>query len=305
MSRSLGVVDVAAPALLRDLLGELGDLKRTRSAGRQGSIAERGFVAAWGALCAGEDVETVMRASVAAALAAARLGDLDRVMLHDLGLAEADAADVLGRAFDDVAPAIDGDLAGELRVALDTSLPEGLLPPFVGALAEQPRAGATCPGKPRLMLEPPENHAEHCWAVAVFGVLLAPRYGADPATVFLAGLAHHLHNAAMPDSGYSGEMLLGDKLDVVCAAATDRALDELPRDLRQEVVDARAIIPDADTPEGRAFHAADVIDRVTQLAQHLRVATVTMPMLLGEWALVHDGPVKSFHDHVLAEMGLS
>ena len=49
---------------------------------------------------------------------------------------------------------------------------------------------------------------------------------------------------------------------------------------------------------------SDVIDRVTQMAQHLRVATVTMPVLLDEWALVHDGPVKAFHEKVLAEMGL-
>ncbi len=60
------------------------------------------------------------------------------------------------------------------------------------------------------MFEPPENHAEHCLAVAVYGVLLAPRYGADPSVVFLAGLAHHLHNARLPDSGFTGEALLGD-----------------------------------------------------------------------------------------------
>ena len=35
---------------LRDLLGELGDLKRVCSAGRAGSIAERGFASAWAAL---------------------------------------------------------------------------------------------------------------------------------------------------------------------------------------------------------------------------------------------------------------
>ena len=122
--------------------------------------------------------------------------------------------------------------------------------------------------------------------------------------MFLAGLAHHLHNAFMPDSGFTGEKLLGAQLESVCATATARALDELPPGLREEVVEARRILPDASTPEGRAFHAADVIDRVTQMAQHLRVATVTMPMLIDDWALVHDGPVKAFHDGVLAEMGL-
>ena len=304
MSGSLAVPDGAAPTCLRDLLGELGDLKRTRSAGRAGSIAERGFVAAWAALCAGEDAEVVMETSVAAALAAARLGDLDGDKLRELGLDDAACLAVLGRAFDAVAGALDPDQATTLRAALGQDLPAGLVAPFVAALVEQPRAGATCPGKPRILLEPPENHAEHCWAVAVFGALLSPRYGADATTVFLAGLAHHLHNAAMPDSGFTGEMLLEDQLAPVCAAATGRALDELPPELRAEIVDARRILPDADTPEGRAFHAADVIDRVTQLAQHLRVTTITMPMLLDEWALVHDGPVKPFHVRVLAEMAL-
>ncbi len=304
MSGSLALPDGAAPVLLRELFGELGDLKRTRSAGRAGSIAERGFTAAWAALCAGENVEEVMTTSVAAALAAARLGDLDAAKLHDLGLDQAEALLVLRRAFNAIAPALDPGQADALRPALGRDLPEGLVPPFVAALAEQPRAGATCPGRPRILLEPPENHAEHCWAVAVFGTLLAPRYGADAPTVFLAGLAHHLHNAAMPDSGFTGEMLLEEHLAPVCAAATQRALDELPPDLREEVVAAHEILLDAATPEGRAFHAADVIDRVTQMAQHLRVASVTMPMLLDDWALVHDGPVKAFHEGALAEMGL-
>lgn len=304
MSGSLAVPDGVAPARLRELLGELGDLKRTRSAGRHGSIAERGFVAAWAALCAGEDPDAVMEASVAPALAAARLGDMDADKLRDLGLDAAATNSVLQRAFDAVAPALDAEQAATLRASLGKDLPVGLVPPFVAALCEQPRAGATCPGRPRILLEPPENHAEHCWAVAVFGALLSPRDDADATTVFLAGLAHHLHNAAMPDSGFTGEMLLEDHLAPVCAAATERALDEMPPELRRDIVEARRILPDADTPEGRAFHAADVIDRVTQMAQHLRVASVTMPMLLDDWALVHDGPVKAFHERVLAEMGL-
>ena len=179
MSGSLAVLHGAAPELLRDLFGELGDLKRTRSAGRAGSVAERGFSTAWAALCAGEDSDVVMEASVASALAAARLGDMDAEKLTELGLDETTASAVLHRAFDTVASSLDPEQADGLRSALATVLPAGLVPPFVTLLAEQPRAGATCPGKPRLMLEPPENHAEHCWAVAVFGALLSPRYGAD------------------------------------------------------------------------------------------------------------------------------
>ena len=78
------------------------------------------------------------------------------------------------------------------------------VPGFVEALCRQPRAGATAPGRPRLIVEPPENHAEHCWAVAVYGALLADDVDADPADAFLLGLAHHLHNAVLPDAGFAG-----------------------------------------------------------------------------------------------------
>ena len=181
---------------------------------------------------------------------------------------------------------------------------EAALPPFVTALEQQPRAGVTCPGKPRIMLQPPENHAEHCLLVAVYGVLLAPLYGADSATVFLAGLSHHFHNAGLPDSGFTGEMLLGEHLGPVMAHFTAQALQQLPDRLRREVEAARTILPDAETPEGRAFHAADVIDRVLEISQHLRAASLTMDQVLGDMGLVHDGPVKPFHDRVLREMAL-
>ena len=290
---------------LRELFGEIGNLKRIRSAGRHGSIAQRGFRRAWTALATGCEPAEVMRATVAAALAAARLGDLDRATLAALGLDGAAADTILRRGFDAVAPGLDPSLADALRPGLETRLPErGNIPPFVADLEAQPRAGATCPDKPRLVLEPPENHAEHCWAVAVYGVLLSPHYGAEPVTVFLAALAHHLHNAAMPDSGFTGEMLLGDKLESVCEHATGQALGQLSAGLRETIVNARGILPNALTAEGQAFHAADVIDRVLQITQHLRPASITMATVLDDLELVHQGPVKAFHDGVLAEMGL-
>ena len=294
-----------APAQLRDLFQEIGDLKRIRSAGREGSIATRGFRAAWMALIAGKAADATMERIVAGALAATRLGDLDHAKLDELGLDDAEASRVLGAAFDAVAGGLDASLADRLRGGLVAAvLDRSSEPAFVRALAEQPRAGATCPGKPRIVLEPPENHAEHCWAVAVLGVLLSPTYGAEPTTVFLAGLAHHLHNAAMPDSGFTGEMLLGDQLGPVMARATDAALAQLDEPLRGTVIAARRTLVDDRSPEGRAFHAADVIDRVMQIAQHLRPATITMGTVLDELELVHDGPVKPFHDRVLAEMRL-
>ena len=301
---TVAFTNARAPTRLRGLLGEIGDLKRIRSAGRRGSIAQRGFRQAWGDLAAGDEPAQVMRRTVAAALAAARLGDLDRPKLGDLGLDADIATAVLRSSFDAVAADLDVHLTAELRGKLGSHDAAHRAPAFVDDLEQQPRAGATCPGKPRLVLEPPENHAEHCWAVAVFGVLLSPSYHADPVTVFVASLAHHLHNARMPDSGFTGEMLLGPHLGDVCARATDHALAQLASPLRARVVEARKILPHADTPEGQAFHAADVIDRVMQIAQHLRAASTTMVDVLDELELVHDGPIKPFHDRVLAEMQL-
>ena len=86
--------------------------------------------------------------------------------------------------------------------------------------------------------------------------------------------------------------------------ATEAALAQLDEPLRGTIVAARRILPDDGSPEGRAFHAADVIDRVMQIAQHLRPATITMATVLDELELVHESPVKPFHDRVLAEMGL-
>jgi 5'-deoxynucleotidase YfbR-like HD superfamily hydrolase len=178
------------------------------------------------------------------------------------------------------------------------------LPGFVGRLAAQPRAGATHPQRGRLVLEPPESHAEHCLLVAVTGALLAPSWGADGATVFLAGLAHHLHNALLPDSGFAGEVLLGDWLQPAFARATQLALQQLDTLPRERVEAALRTIPDAETPAGRAFHAADTLDRVLQVEHHLRAAGTTMDFVLREMELVHAGPTRTFQDAVLARFGL-
>ena len=65
--------------------------------------------------------------------------------------------------------------------------------------------------------------------VAVYGALLADDVGADPADAFLLGLAHHLHNAVLPDAGFAGEILLGDHLEPVLERLTERELATLPR----------------------------------------------------------------------------
>ena len=47
-----------------------------------------------------------------------------------------------------------------------------------------------------------------------------------------------------------------------------------------------------------------MLDRVLQTRQYLVAGSLTLGQMLDEMALVHDGPVKPFHDGVLQEFGL-
>ena len=283
---------------------ELCDLKRVRDASSADSLASRMFRRAWGALLAGQDVEGVALTATADALAAVRLGGIDLGVLETAGLSRGEAAGVLGLAFDEVSGAVDGELAGRLRGALGGRMEAGGAPAFAEALIRQPRAGATCPGKARIVLEPPEGHGDHCFVVAVLGAVLAPHYGADVGSVFLAGMAHHLHNAVLPDSGFAGEVLLGEHLGPVLERLFARELATLPGGLRAETEVALAMIPDASTAGGRAFHAADVIDRVLQMRHYDQVAQFRIEQALEDMDLVHAGPTQVFHRAVLREAGL-
>ena len=283
---------------------ELGDLKRLRDASSPDSLASRLFRAAWGALLAGQAPLDVALLATADAVAAARLGGIDRTVLLAAGLTEAEALEVLVRSFDEVSAPVVPTLAARLRSQFGQALRPGPAPEFAEALIRQPRAGATCPGKPRIVLEPPEGHGDHCIVVAVLAVIMSPRYGADPAAAFLAGMAHHLHNARLPDSGFAGEMLLGDHLGPVMRRLFARELAALPEPLAQAPAAALAAIPDASTAVGQAFHAADVIDRVLQMRHYDQVARFTVDQALDDMDLVHAGPTQSFHQAVLRDAGL-
>lgn len=298
--------DTVAP--LVPLLAEMGDLKRLRTADDEGSLAERAFRRSWGAIVAGQPLVQVARRETSAAVAAARLGGIDARVLRRSGLDDEQAASILRRSFDSVAGVLSGPLETDLREGL--GLPEGAsgddataeLPSFVGALVRQPRAGATAPGKPRIMLEPPESHAEHCATVAFYGVLLSGHFGAEPAEVFLTGLAHHFHNAVLLDAGFAGEELLGDQLGPIFERLNDEAISELPEGVRGEVRGALGLVGHAESPGARAFNAADVLDRVLQMRHHARAAAFTLDQALDD--LVHEGPLKGFHEEVLREAGL-
>ena len=286
------------------LATELCDLKRVRDASSPDSLASRMFRRAWAALLAGQHPGGVAHRATADAVAATRLGGIDRTVLAVAGLSEDDATAVLVRSFDEVAGPLDLAVREQLRDKLGLAFMAGPAPAFAEALIRQPRAGATCPGKPRIVLEPPESHGDHCLVVAVLAVLLAPRFSADPTAAFLAGMAHHLHNALLPDSGFAGEMLLGDHLGPVMRRLFDRELATLPAPLSEATAAALAAIPDASTAVGRAFHAADVIDRVLQMRHYDQVARFTVDQALDDMDLVHAGPTQSFHQAVLRDAGL-
>jgi len=284
------------------LAAELGDLKRLRDATSPDSFASRAFRAAWGRLTSGETARAVALSVTADCLAATRLGGIDRMVLERAGVD--DPAAILRRSFDEVAGPIEPALRDKLAGALGRTWTPVAAPAFAEALIRQPRAGATCPGKPRLVLEPPEGHGDHCLVVAVLGTVLAGFYGGDPVTAFLAGLAHHLHNAQLPDSGFAGEVLLGDALAPIMRRLFDRELATLPPPVAATVRDALATIGDADTPEGRAFNAADVIDRVLQMKHYHLVAAFTVDQALDDLQLVHAGPLQAFHYAALQDAGL-
>lgn len=286
------------------LAAELGDLKRVRDASSGDSLASRLFRRAWGAMAAGQGVADVALGTTADAIAAVRLGGIDRDVLTGAGLSEAEAMVILERSFDEVAAPVDAGLGTRLRTYLGRPCHPGVAPAFAEALICQPRAGATCPGKPRIVLEPPEGHGDHCLVVAVLATVLAPHYDADPATAFLAGMAHHLHNAHLPDSGFAGEMLLGEHLGPIMQRLFARELATLPAPLGAATAAALATIPDASTPGGRTFHAADVIDRVLQMRHYDQVARFTIDQALEDMDLVHAGPTQAFHYAVLRDAGL-
>ncbi|MEU2350509.1 hypothetical protein [Modestobacter sp. NPDC049651] len=295
-----------APALhpLRPLLREIGDAKRVRTASAPGSLAEQAFGRAWARLVEGEDPGTVALSETAAAVARARLAGIDATVLATAGLSSDEAQQVLRRAFDEVSGGIDAELADRLRAALPAVRPAGPPPALTAALNRQPRAGATSPGRPRIVVEPPESHGDHCLTVAVYGCLIAPAVGADPVTPFLVGLAHHLHNVVLPDAGFAGEVLLGDALDRVIGTLESRELATLPAPLAEQLRGVLPLRADAVAPESQAFHAADVLDRVLQVHHHARAAAFTAAQALDDLELVHAGPVQAFHLDVLAAAGL-
>ncbi len=293
---------------LRPLLRELNDLKRIRVCGSTLSLAAMGFERSWRMLLAGDDLEVGASREAANALAAVRLGGIDQAVLSRAGLDTEAILEVLRRSFDAVSGPLELNLSSSLRstlngdpsdVAVDVELPR-----FVKALTDQPRAGATCPGRPRLILEPPESHADHCYITAVYAVVFGGSSVSNYGRPFLTGLTHHLHNAILPDSGFAGEEMLGGHLTPIVDRLTTEALESLPDAIAGLVRETLELTGHVETAEAQAFHAADVLDRVLQMDHYARAASFSIDMALEEMELVHEGPLQAFQNDILYRAGL-
>ena len=306
---------------LSTLLAELEDLKRQQPAHYRRSIASTLFVESWKRLLRGEDVRSVAMRITAQALINVLLPGCDAHFLQQADLSRSDATQMFQQSLrGSIHGRIDPDLYEQLSSYIPGLVDEyfdesagrvGLLDEsfserawFVEVLCRQPRAGATKPGTPRLLLIPPEMHSDHCLVTAVFAVLLSPSFCASPEKPFMAGLSHHLHNAVLPDCGFAGEMLLEPWLAGIMRRACTRALAGLPPDLVHTVQEGLATHEAIETAEGRAASAADVIDRVLDVQWRTRAANVKDEDILSELELVHAGPLKQFQTELLAEAGL-
>ena len=288
-------------AALVPLFREIGNLKRVRAANLSDSFAAKLFERAWRQIIGGANVRTVAVGTARKALIGANLGAIDAEVLRSANLKTSEIETILHRALESVAAPVDAGLQTEMRDLIDEteSSDETQNPHFVELLNRQPRSGATKVGAPKLIFDAPENHGEHTIIVAVYACLLAPIFAADLETVFLATLAHHFHNAYLPDSGFAGEESLGEFLPAIFDAFRRKCLAEVPETLHGKINNALKIIETADAPEAKAFHAADVIDRVLQMRHHAEANEFTLKYAMEEAELVHAGAVQDFHYEVL------
>ena len=308
--------DVPDLSKLTPLLRQMNGLKRVRLSSRGASVIDFWFDRAWRGLLNGHDAERVAVRVTGSLVAATRLGPLTEADLWDHGVPTEEVAPVFVAAVEEAGEAVDPSLRRRLAVRfgvvdrLDTDIrPDGgkeWLGGFSFGLTRQPRAGATHPTRPRLILEPAESHGDHCGVTAAYGVLLSPHFGADAGTVFLIGLAHHLFNASLPDVGFAGDRLLArfGLAERVTAAAFEKAYAQIDEPLRSRVREALTHTRRTDTPEAKAFHAADVLDRVLEMAWHAESAAFELGAAMGEMNVVHEAPEQSFQRRVLESAGV-
>lgn|GEM_PF-456933 len=316
---------------LLPLFREINDLKRIRSPELRPSIAAAWFRRAASALFhspepASEAIRRHIAVRVTAdVVSATRLGaitdadlgagGLDSGVIRDLrtesirerrealdAVSFAALVDAIG--MEAIEPSAVGEADHDTdRVAADGGGPAGS-PDWIERLIAQPRAGATAPGQPRIVLEPVESCAEHCLVTAAYAVLLAPSFEADPGDAFVIALAHHLHNARLPDAGFAGEALIGEHLDELIATLRRDTLAMMSPGAATHLEPLLLDIGTADSPLARTFHTADTIDRVLQIEYFSRCNDFTLDDALVGMELVHAGPIQTFQQEQLDMAGL-
>ena len=320
--------------LLLPLFREINDLKRVRSPELQPSIAAAWFRSSAQALfhsidgVGGSTRKRIALKITSSVVAATRLGAISVDDLKTGGLPSDVIRDIrlmsinerkevlesglLASLLESVVDSFDGDattagledvsirdsdaFAGSDATASDTN--------WIDRLVMQPRAGATAPGQPRIVLDPVESCAEHCLVTAAYAVLLAPSFGADPGDAFAIGIAHHLHNARLPDAGFAGEALIGKYLDGLIDTLREATLSTMSSGAAAHLSPLLTEIASADTPLARTFHTADTIDRVLQIEYFARCNRFTLDDALVGMELVHAGPVQEFQQGQLDAAGL-
>ena len=203
---------------------------------------------------------------------------------------------------------LDADLCDEMRGVSSTAQHDSEqvgVPRFAELLSLQPRSGATKTGAPKLIFDAPEDHAAHSIIVGVYAVLLAPIYRADSETVFSRRRSRIIFITPIClIRVFAGEELLGEFLPRIFDVFRRECLAEIPENLHDKIWRALKIIETADTSEARAFHAADVIDRVLQMRHHAEANEFTLKYALEEAELVHAGAIQEFHYEVLRAANL-
>ena len=291
-----------------EFLRELNDVKRlyAQNLGPR-SYASLVFLSATRAL----DCDEPLQADVwcAAIVGAARLGAITSTVLQDIGIDKSESSAILKNSIL-VQQSLSAPLRDSLTDACDVlnqvcleNVPQN--PDWVIRLAASPRAGATCPGKARIALEPAEMHSDHCVMVAAYAFLLADTFGANREDAWLIGLCHHLHNAYLPDAGFTGEILLGDHLIRVINLLRSRVLDTFSVHYRNRVSCLFDEISDLQSPLAQTFHAADTIDRIVQMEHYEHAAKFRVATALEEFNLVHEGAAQEFQHALLRSIGMS
>lgn len=316
MEAILPTADPEALHRVRTLLVELEDLKRQQPAHYAQSIASTLFVESWQRLLRGEDAKQVATTITTKAIISVLLPGCDAHFIREAGLEQSAVVEIYQKALRTSAyERLDDGLYGLLSASIPHLIDEYFEKGsdeytddvdfqkqawFVDVLCHQPRAGATKPGRPRILLVPPEMHSDHCLITAVFAVLLSPAFGASPGLPFLTGLSHHLHNAVLPDCGFGGEVLLDEWLSDIMTRARRKALTHVDPALAQRVTKAINTHENLDLAEGCAASAADVLDRVLDVKWRTRAAQVKDEGILDELDLVHEGPIKRFQTEILS-----